>query len=336
MFVVKLDVGMVFEGSVCCVGNCVCIIVQLIDVVFDLNLWVEMYDCELCDVFVIQDDIVQSIVDVLKVILLLKECCVIQYVVIVNVQVYDDYLCGCRYFYVWNWCDLLCVIDMYKCVIVCDFKYVVVWVGLLDVYVMWYCFLDVNFEYVVYVMDVSECVLQMDLDLVEVYVLCGLVLYVSKCFKQVEWQFEMVMMFNLNLFEVYFLYGMICSLQGNFEKVAWFYLCVVEVSLVDYLLLVYLSQVYSEMGCKDDECKVCCCVIELIECVLGINFDDVCVCYMGVVNFVVIGEKDKVIEWVNLVLCLSEDELMVYYNVVCMFVVLEEYECVIDLFECVV
>jgi adenylate cyclase len=333
MIAAKLDVGTVLEGSVRRAGNRVRLTAQLIDVASDSNLWAETYDRELRDVFAIQDDIAQSIVDALKVTLSPKERRAIQYVATANVQAYDDYLRGRKYAYAWNRRDSLRAIDMYERAIARDPKYAAAWAGLADAYVMRHRFLDRNPEHVVHALDASERALQMDPDSAEAHASRGLALYISKRFKQAERQFETAMMLNPNLLEAYFLYGMICSSMGNFEKAAWLYLRAAEVSPADYLPLVYLCQAYSEMGRKDDESRARHRAIELIERALGLNPDDARARYMGAANFAAVGEKAKAIEWANLALRSSEDEPMVFYNAACTFAVLEEHDRAIDLLE---
>ncbi len=333
MIAAKLDVGTVLEGSVRRAGNRVRITAQLIDVASDSNLWAETYDRELRDVFAIQDDIAQSIVDALKVTLSPKERRAIQYVATANVQAYDYYLRGRKHFYAWNRRDSLRAIAMYERAIARDPKYAAAWAGLADAYVMRHRFLDPNPEHVAHAMDASERALQMDPDSAEAHASRGLALYVSKRFKQAERQFETAMMLNPNLLEAYFLYGMICSSLGNFEKAAWLYLRAAEVSPADYLPLVYLCQAYSEMGRKEDESKARHRAIELIERALGVNPDDARARYMGAANFAAVGEKAKAIEWANLALRSSEDEPMVFYNAACTFAVLEEHDRAIDLLE---
>ena len=63
----ELDVGHVLEGSVRKSGNKVRITAQLIDVASDSHLWAESYDRELTDIFAIQQEIAENIVDALKV-----------------------------------------------------------------------------------------------------------------------------------------------------------------------------------------------------------------------------------------------------------------------------
>lgn len=329
----KLDVGTLLEGSVRRAGNRVRIAVQLIDVASDSTLWAETYDRELQDVFAIQDDIAQSIVDALKVTLSPKERRAIQYVATADVQAYDDYLRGRKFFYALNRHDSLRAIEMYERAIEKDPKYAAAWAGLADAYVMRHRFLDASAGHVVRAMDASERAVQLDPDSAEAHASRGHALYLDKQFELAERQFETAMMLNPYLFEPYFLYGMVCSSLGSFEKAAWLYLRAAEVSPADYLPLVYLSQAYSEMGRKDDEDKVRRRTIGLIERALEVNPDDARARYMGAANFATMGEKAKAIEWANLALRSSEDEPMIFYNAACTFAVLDEHERAIDLLE---
>jgi len=62
----QLDVEHVLEGSVRKSGNRVRVTAQLIDVKTDKHLWSDTYDRELTDIFAIQDEIAQHIVEALK------------------------------------------------------------------------------------------------------------------------------------------------------------------------------------------------------------------------------------------------------------------------------
>ncbi len=63
----KLDVATILEGSVRLSGNKLRITAQLIDARADAHLWSETYDKQLEDVFTIQDDVAQQVVEQLKV-----------------------------------------------------------------------------------------------------------------------------------------------------------------------------------------------------------------------------------------------------------------------------
>ncbi len=69
----KLKVKTVLEGSVRKAGNRLRIMAQLVNVVDGYHLWAEKYDCEIEDIFAIQDEIALTIVDRLRVKLLKDE-----------------------------------------------------------------------------------------------------------------------------------------------------------------------------------------------------------------------------------------------------------------------
>ncbi len=66
----ELNVGHILEGSVRRSGDTVRITAQLIDVTTDAHLWSQTWDRTFDDVFVIQDEIAQAVVDALKISLL--------------------------------------------------------------------------------------------------------------------------------------------------------------------------------------------------------------------------------------------------------------------------
>ena len=66
----KLDVAAVIQGSVRKSGTRVRITAQLIQIATDSHLWSETYDRELDDIFAVQDDIAQSVVNALRATLL--------------------------------------------------------------------------------------------------------------------------------------------------------------------------------------------------------------------------------------------------------------------------
>jgi adenylate cyclase len=62
----KLGVGHILEGSVRTAGKRVRVMAQLVEVAADSHIWSEMYDRELDDIFAVQDDIAQSVVNELR------------------------------------------------------------------------------------------------------------------------------------------------------------------------------------------------------------------------------------------------------------------------------
>lgn len=95
----KLKVKTVLEGSVRKAGNKLRIAAQLVNVADGYHLWAEKYDCEMEDIFAIQDEISLAIVEKLKVKLLKEEKDKLIKRHTKDVEAYNLYLKG-RYF--WN------------------------------------------------------------------------------------------------------------------------------------------------------------------------------------------------------------------------------------------
>ncbi|MFL6776533.1 MAG: TIR domain-containing protein [Sphingomicrobium sp.] len=93
----KLGVSHILEGSVRKAGNRVRITAQLIDGGSGEHVWAERYDRDLTDIFAIQDEISQSIVDALKVKLLPQEKQAIEARGTSNAEAYNLYLMARQY-----------------------------------------------------------------------------------------------------------------------------------------------------------------------------------------------------------------------------------------------
>ncbi len=94
----KLNVDNVIEGSVRKASNRLRITAQLIKVADDTHLWSDTYNRELEDVFAIQEEISNAIVDTLKIKLLGKEEESLVKTYTENTDAYESYIKG-RYFY---------------------------------------------------------------------------------------------------------------------------------------------------------------------------------------------------------------------------------------------
>lgn len=329
----RLNVDSILEGSVRRSGDRVRITAQLIEVETDSNLWSETYDRDLENVFAIQDDIATSIVNALKVTLNPKQRRSILYVATTNVQAYDDYLRGRKFFYAMNRRDSLRAIDMYQRAIAQDPKYAMAWAGLADAYSMRYRFLEADPVYVVKALEASERALQLDSDSAEAHASRGLALYINKQPAEAAQHFETAIVISANAFEPYFLYGACSSSQGDYLKATRLYLRAAEISPADYLPLIYLAQAYSALQRKDEEMQVRRRATDLIQRALDVNPRDARARYMGAANFATMGDKAKALEWADLALQSSSDEPMVYYNAACTFAVLGERGRALDLLE---
>jgi TolB-like protein len=132
----KLKVGSVLHGSVRRSGNRIRINVQLINVSDESQLWSERYDRELRDVFDIQDEIAQAIVEKLKVKLGTKAGKPLVKRYTDNLEAHSLYLKGSFYLYrLWSVDDMEKARDYFEQAVALEPGYAPAWVLLTDYHI---------------------------------------------------------------------------------------------------------------------------------------------------------------------------------------------------------
>ena len=116
----ELSVGTILEGSVRMAGDRLRITTQLIDVASQAHLWSEDYDRELTDVFAIQSDVAQHVVEALQITLKPGETMQLERAGTTDLEAYNAYLKGLYHFNTWSKEGLEESIDYFEQAIVRD------------------------------------------------------------------------------------------------------------------------------------------------------------------------------------------------------------------------
>ena len=136
----KLGVTTVLEGSVRKAGNRLRVTAQLIGVADGYHLWSERYDRQMEDVFAIQDDVSQAIVDVLRVKLLPTSATPVAERHTEDVEAYQLYLQGRHHWHKHTEEGYARSLDCFTKAIARDARYPQPYVGLANLY-LWTGFL---------------------------------------------------------------------------------------------------------------------------------------------------------------------------------------------------
>ncbi len=131
----ELNVGSILEGSVRRAGRRVRISVKLIDVESDEHLWSQTYDRDLEDVFAIQTDIAQRVLEALKVSLLPAERQMIEKRPTTNIDAHDLYLKGRYHWHKGTEEELRAAIRLFERSVEIDPNYARAYVGLADCFI---------------------------------------------------------------------------------------------------------------------------------------------------------------------------------------------------------
>lgn len=329
----ELGVNTVLEGSVRRAGDRVRITAQLIEAKTDSHLWSETYDREMKDVFAIQDDIAQSIVNALQMTLTPKDRRALQYVATSNPEAYDYYLKGRKYMYSMSSRNFQHALRMYHKAIELDSNYAIAYAGMADTYSQMYRFVDASPENTAKALEASAHAVELDPDSAEAHASRGLSLFINEKYEEAERHFETAGLLNPKLFESYFFYALSCSSQGQHEKAARLFMQASEVNPADYQCPSFLALAYQALGRTGEAVKARRQAVELIENHLDLNPDDTRALYIGASNLSFLGDSQRAMEWASRAYDAGSDEPMVLYNVACTYALLGEPERALELLE---
>ena len=330
----QLRVSTVLEGSVRKAGEQLRITAQLVNVEDGYRLWTERYDRTMKDIFAIQDEIAEAIVEALRVTLSPKERRAIQNIATRNVEAYDCYLRGRKFSYQMTGRSFEFARQMYQRAIEIDPQYALAYAGLADCHSFMYTYSDSTKGHQEKALAASEQALARDPGSAEAHASRGLALSVAGQHADAEPEFEKAIELDGKLFEAYYYYGRDCLAQGDYEKAARLFERACAVRPEDYQAPMFLSQALHGMGTPRAQLHYL--LRQVLDNVTGhiaMNPDDPRALYLGAAAAIELGERDKGMAWARRALASDPDEPNVLYNVACAFAVAGEPEEAIPLLE---
>jgi adenylate cyclase len=326
-----LGVSTLLEGSVRRAGDRVRITAQLIDTATDSHLWSETYDREMKDVFAIQDDIAQSIVDALKVTLTPRDRRALQYVATTDAKAYDFYLRGRRYFYAMTKRAFHHAVKMYQQAIAEDPNYALAYAGIADAHSFLYMYGDSTPANAGKAQEASNRAVELDPDSAEAHASRGVALSISKRYDEAKAEFETAIGLNPKLFEARYFYARDCFAQGKFEQAAELFADASAVNPSDYQAPSFQSMALKELGRMEEASAASSHAYKAAEKHLELHPDDARALYLGAGSLVELGDSEKARVWADRALDTDRSEPAVLYNVACIYSMIGETDQAIGL-----
>jgi adenylate cyclase len=329
----RLGVSTVLEGSVRRAGERVRITAQLIDTDTDSHLWSETYDRELKDVFAIQDDIANSIVNALRVTLTPKERRAIQYVATSDAQAYDYYLRGRRFFYSMTKRAFHHALKMYEQAIQQDANYALAYAGIADAHSFLFMYGETTPENAAKADEASIRAVELDGDSAEAHASRGIALSINERYEEAEREFESAIMLNPALFEAHYFYARDCFAQGKFEKAARLFAEAETINPHDYQSPRFLAIIYRKLGHRKEFVDAEQRTVAAVEKHLEMHPDDARALYLGAGSLMTLGDRDKAREWAERALDADRGEPAVLYNVACTYSLMGDKDRALELLD---
>jgi non-specific serine/threonine protein kinase len=330
----KLGVSTVLEGSVRKAGEQLRITAQLVNVEDGYRLWTDRFDRTMKDVFAIQDEIAEAIVEALRVTLSPKERRAIQHVATRNVEAFDCYLRGRKFFYQMTGRSFEFARQMYQRAIEIDPQYALAYAGMADCHSFSYTYSDSIREHQEKALEASRQALELDPDSAEAHASRALAFSVAGRHDEAQPEFERAIALDPKLFEAYYFYGRDCLVQGDYEKAAQLFQKSCTVRPEDYQAPLFLSQALHGMGTPRAQLHYLLQqVVENVTSHIEMNPDDPRALYLGAAACIELGERDKGLAWARRALASDPEEPNVLYNVACGFAMAGQSEEAIALLE---
>jgi adenylate cyclase len=330
----RLGVTTVLEGSVRKAGTHVRIGVQLVNVDDGYHLWSSRYDRELKDVFAIQDEIAQKIVEALEVTLSPRaRGKKAEKAAPADVQAYDYYLKGRKFFYEFRAKGFELARQMFARAIVIDDKYARAYAGVADCCSILYTYFNSSEENLREADTASRKAVEIDPESAEAHASRGLALSLIGKYEEADSEFQRAIELNPKLYEAHYFYARALFAQGRHEEAAGQFEEACKVNPEDYQAPIFLAQTYQRLGRRAIAAASLRRSVEAAKKHLAFNADDARALYLGAGGLVELGELDLAQEWVGRALKIDSEDALVLYNVACIYAQLGEYDRSLDCLE---
>ncbi|MEN8152753.1 MAG: protein kinase [Acidobacteriota bacterium] len=330
---IKLGADTIVEGSVRKAGNRLRITAQLINVADSFHLWSERYDRELEDVFSIQDEISNNIVQSLKIRLSIKEKQDIEKVKTQDVQAYDFYLRGRAYDHQGHSNSQKYAINMFSKAIEKDRNFALAYAGLANSYSQFYMYYDKNKDILNKALNASQKALELDPELADAYSSRALALSQNGQFDEAVKKFEKAIQINPKFFEAYYQYARICRSHGKKEQALGLFEKASGIRPEDYEAALFLVSAYNDLKMNTEMETANLRALDVVRKHLNLNPDDSRALYLGAGALIKAGEIEEANQWIERAVALDPDEVAVLYNAACIYSELGKVDEALGYFE---
>ena len=326
----KLKVSTILNGSLRRSGNRIRVSAELVNVSDGSQLWAERYDREMEDVFAIQDDISESIVRALRVILADSERKALK-ARTRDVRAYEYYLRG-RQYSDFRRKSAEYALEMFRRAVEIDPEYGSAYAGIADSLSLLYFAFEENPQFLKDAEVASARALELEPDLAESHMARGMYLSCTKDYQKSNEEFETAMRLDPRLFEAPYYWGRNLIWQGKGDDAVKVFRAALALRPESYDVASMLSQAYAVAGRLAESEAARKRALKLVEERLELNPDDPRAWALGACNYAAQGDREKAEEAVRRALAIDTDAIT-YYNAACAYALLKDEDRSLDMLE---
>lgn len=314
-----LGVETLLEGSVRKAGSRLRISVELTDLASGYHLWTERYDREMQDIFAIQDEIASSVADALRGQLTHREKRAMHHSPTPQVQAYDLYLRGRKFYYQYSRRGMEFALQMYRRALEVDPEYARAHAGVAACHAFLYFYSGRRPEDRDLADAASTRAVELAPESAEAHAARGVALTLRDEFPAAEKEFTEAIRLNPDLFDAHYFYARGCFAQGRLDDAVRLWEKASELRPDDYQSPLLVAQAYEHLHRAQDAERSRRRGIAIAEQQLALHPDDVRALYMGANGLVALGNREKGLDWASRAVALDPDDAMLQYNIGCIY-----------------
>jgi TolB-like protein/Flp pilus assembly protein TadD len=319
----RLNASAILQGSVRKINGRLRINVELSDTNTGTDLWTERFHRRRQDVFAVQDEIAQCVAQALDIQPQSKDIRGIQTIQTKNVEAYEYYLRGRRFYFQFSVQSVGFAIQMFEKAIALDNNYALAFSGLSLCYSYLYLHSVQSYENLKNADKASKQSVELDPYLAEAYTARGVALFAHKNYSEAESAFEKALELDSLLFETHYEYARMAFANGNMEKAAQLFEAAYRLRPDDYQSPLLAAQCYDTLGLSEKSILTKKRGISIVEQVLNLNPGNTRALYMGANGLVALGQIEKGLQWLHRALALEPNDSMILYNAGCIYALCE-------------
>ena len=314
----KLGVKFILEGSVRKAGQRVRVTGQLIDGTSGGHIWADRFDRDLTDIFAIQDEITQTIVEQLKIKLLPKEKKAIAQAPTSNVEAYTYYLKGRHFFNNGTKVLLGLARQMFAMAAEIDPDYARAYGG------MAICDARLQGSYRApistdEILAMADRAILLDPSQPEAHAARGVALGSADRNDEAVAAFEHGLAADSSNLDANFYYAWFLSNLGKFEQSVPYYQRAVELGPDDWQSPLMIDSVLQVLGREEEADRYARIGIKRAEKALLMHPENSKPAQLGAPALARLGDRERAIDWLERTLFLDPDDPLVWYNAACTY-----------------
>ena len=328
----KLGARAVLEGSIQRAGPRLRVTTQLISAEDGYHLWSERYDRTMEDLFRIQDEISSNVARVLQAVLREHERKAMEKVYTRNIEAYEYYLRGRRFFIQSKRKSLEYARDLFGQAIDVDVDFALAHAGIADVEALLATYYPAARADLGGALAAAERALELDPELAEAHSAQGAVLSVMGELSRAEEAFRRALELDPRLFEARYFHARALFQMGRFDEAARLFHEANQVR-EDYSASFFAAQ---SLEAKGDHEAALVGYEEALEVAgrhMDLNPDDARAATMRAVALCRVGRVEEGLAWAERALAMDVEDAGVRYNAACLFAVAGRVDRALDCLE---